>query len=198
MLIFMEGSFEGGFTAVGPFYTQEDLDEWRNSSEADGFQMEVQSPMSNWENDFIQFPRLLSEVWANIEMYEDTKEDLLESMDITEDELEHLFERADRIWQDIKNQDLQPCEACEGNGWLETTEDKVERCDACKKYPNDDEAKKAFDLEKDAEYCVHCGKPLLGDTVEYPELPYSTMSAKKGESGILCLDCDSKLKETIT
>ena len=35
------------------------------------------------------------------------------------------------------------CESCGGCGYLDTTEDKIERCDMCKKFPNDDEARKA-------------------------------------------------------
>lgn len=34
-----------------------------------------------------------------------------------------------------------PCEACDGRGWLETTEDTVERCDACAVFANDDLAR---------------------------------------------------------
>lgn len=41
-----------------------------------------------------------------------------------------------------------PCEACGGVGWLETTEDKIERCDTCKKFNNDSEAEEAFNKEK--------------------------------------------------
>ncbi len=29
------------------------------------------------------------------------------------------------------------CDGCDGLGWVETTEDKIERCDACKRYSTD-------------------------------------------------------------
>lgn len=32
------------------------------------------------------------------------------------------------------------CEACEGIGWLETTEETIERCDTCKVFPSDEAA----------------------------------------------------------
>lgn len=36
------------------------------------------------------------------------------------------------------------CESCGGAGYLETTEDTIERCDSCKKYANDESAGEAF------------------------------------------------------
>jgi hypothetical protein len=38
------------------------------------------------------------------------------------------------------------CEACDGTGWLETTEEGVERCDSCKQFPNDEAAQQAYRL----------------------------------------------------
>lgn len=32
------------------------------------------------------------------------------------------------------------CDSCNGSGYLETTEDRVERCDGCKFFPTDEEA----------------------------------------------------------
>jgi hypothetical protein len=36
------------------------------------------------------------------------------------------------------------CESCGGDGFLETTEDTIERCDSCKKFANDELAGEAF------------------------------------------------------
>lgn len=35
-------------------------------------------------------------------------------------------------------------DGCGGSGWLETTEDTIERCDLCKKFENDDLALEAW------------------------------------------------------
>ena len=56
----------------------------------------------NWKNDKIQFPRLLAEVWANVEISEKDWKDLAESMDLSDIELESLFNRAMKEWERIK------------------------------------------------------------------------------------------------
>lgn len=53
----------------------------------------------NWNNNAIQFPRLLSEIYANCTIDLDT---LCESMDLTPAEIMEIFERADNEWQAIK------------------------------------------------------------------------------------------------
>ena len=54
---------------------------------------------SNWKDNAIQFPRLISEIMATQEI---EIEALCQSMDLTEVEVEELFDRADAIWQEIK------------------------------------------------------------------------------------------------
>jgi len=56
--------------------------------------------MSNWENNTIQFPRLLAEIMATQDALNIPA--LAESMDLTVDEVGELFDRADAIWQRIK------------------------------------------------------------------------------------------------
>jgi len=56
--------------------------------------------MSHWEDDSVQFPRLLAEIMAtqdNLDMPA-----LAESMDVSIEELNELFDRADRSWESIK------------------------------------------------------------------------------------------------
>ena len=56
--------------------------------------------MSNWENNAIQFPRLLTEIMAT----QDTLDlrALAESMDLSIDEVGELFDRANAAWERIK------------------------------------------------------------------------------------------------
>jgi len=58
--------------------------------------------MSKWENNAIQFPRLLSEIIA-VGIDEQQWDDILESMDLESDELNELFDRAQTEWERIKN-----------------------------------------------------------------------------------------------
>lgn len=55
-----------------------------------------------WERDDIQFPRLLAEIRANVEVSEKEWQDICESMDINEVELEQLWNRAGKKWEEIK------------------------------------------------------------------------------------------------
>jgi hypothetical protein len=55
----------------------------------------------NWENDRIQFPRLLAEIKA-VGLTADQSRGLCLSMDITLDELCELLDRAEEEWERIK------------------------------------------------------------------------------------------------
>lgn len=63
---------------------------------------EVDISNDKWKDNSIQFPRLIAEIAANIEMKEQHWNDLKESMDISEDELNELFDRANDEWERIK------------------------------------------------------------------------------------------------
>lgn len=58
--------------------------------------------MGNWENDLIQFSRLIAEISATVDISEDDWNALCESMDLTDDELNALFDRAGEKWNQIK------------------------------------------------------------------------------------------------
>lgn len=58
----------------------------------------------NWYNDLIQFPRLIAEISACVDIKEDDWNALCESMDLSTDELNELFDRAQVEWERIKNQ----------------------------------------------------------------------------------------------
>jgi hypothetical protein len=53
-----------------------------------------------WENNNIQFARLLSEIYSTQEIDFDV---LSESMDLSHDDITDLFNRAETEWQNIKN-----------------------------------------------------------------------------------------------
>ena len=59
-------------------------------------------PQANWENNAIQFPRLIAEICANVEFKPEHWKDLQESMDLSEDKLNELFDRANDTWENIK------------------------------------------------------------------------------------------------
>lgn len=56
----------------------------------------IMSKTEPWDNDLIQFARLLSEINYTHDL--DLKV-LRESMDLTNDDLFALFQRADKVWQ---------------------------------------------------------------------------------------------------
>jgi hypothetical protein len=59
-------------------------------------------PDVNWQNDAIQFPRLLAEISANIDWTRRQLEDLMEATDLTKEQLMEIFERATTAWDTIK------------------------------------------------------------------------------------------------
>lgn len=56
---------------------------------------------ANWQNNAIQFPRLLCEIMASQENLDLAA--LAESMDLSIDEVNELFDRANTAWESIKN-----------------------------------------------------------------------------------------------
>lgn len=66
-----------------------------------------------WKRDDIQFPRLLAEIWG-VGIGDKESAALLETMDLTEEEVNELFERADREWQFVKAHG--PDEGCSESG----------------------------------------------------------------------------------
>lgn len=56
---------------------------------------------SRWENNCIQFPRLLAEIRA-VGLTNQQVEGLCDSMDVTAEELDSLFDRADEDWEAVK------------------------------------------------------------------------------------------------
>lgn len=56
---------------------------------------------ARWYNDSLQFPRLIVEIRATQDL---DFQALCESMDLEEDDLDELFDRADRAWEGAKAQ----------------------------------------------------------------------------------------------
>jgi hypothetical protein len=58
-------------------------------------------PYASFGNDLVQFPRLLSEIRANVEISDCDMKLLCESMDLNESDITYLFENAEIEWQRI-------------------------------------------------------------------------------------------------
>jgi len=56
--------------------------------------------MSRWDNNEVQFARLLCELVANVDNLE--FELVAESMDLSKEELTSLYDRADLVWERAK------------------------------------------------------------------------------------------------
>lgn len=59
--------------------------------------------MSKWQDNSIQFPRLLAEIIA-VGLSEEQWDGLLDAMDLESDDLSELFDRAQEEWERIKEQ----------------------------------------------------------------------------------------------
>jgi hypothetical protein len=57
-----------------------------------------------WEDDKIQFARLLSEIRANTHIAWEDHMDLVKSMDLDGDRIEELFDRAEKVWEKSKQE----------------------------------------------------------------------------------------------
>lgn len=57
---------------------------------------------NKWLDNSIQFPRLLAEICATCQIRKKDFESLCESMDLTKDEVNELFDRAQAEWEKIK------------------------------------------------------------------------------------------------
>ena len=66
------------------------------------------NPDAKWNDNAIQFPRLIAEISANVEITDKEWEDMCDSMDVTPVELEQLFNRASAEWERLK------AEICQG------------------------------------------------------------------------------------
>ena len=64
-----------------------------------------------WERNDIQFPRLLSEIWA-VGLTPGQMRDLAESMDLDAADIEELFERAEEIFEGLKEHLEAPLPNC--------------------------------------------------------------------------------------
>ena len=56
-----------------------------------------------WNNDIIQFARLLTEINATVEFSDNDFEALCESMDLEKDRIHELFNRADKLFEKAKS-----------------------------------------------------------------------------------------------
>lgn len=87
------------------FLSEEQLVEIDDDSEIDHIIETQANPDAVWENDNIQFTRLVAEICANVDISETDRKALCESMDLTGDELNKLFDRAQKRFEDFKDLD---------------------------------------------------------------------------------------------
>lgn len=64
--------------------------------------------MDAWNNNRIQFPRLLAEINSVVGLDEKEIEALCESMDLRPHEIYELFDRAEKEWTTIKQRTVPP------------------------------------------------------------------------------------------
>jgi hypothetical protein len=55
-----------------------------------------------WDRDDVQFPRLLAEIASTVELTKDQLQAVCESMDLKEEDLSALFDRAELAWNKLK------------------------------------------------------------------------------------------------
>jgi hypothetical protein len=60
------------------------------------------SPQTLWDLNSVQFPRLLAEIYATVALTPKQWRHLKESTNLTREEIEELFERADAEWTVLK------------------------------------------------------------------------------------------------
>ena len=61
-----------------------------------------------WREDSIQFPRLLAEIAGCVDLSVKQYTALADSMDLTFDQLDELFDRAQASWERIKERTVRP------------------------------------------------------------------------------------------
>ena len=86
----------------GDFLSEEQLVEIYDYSEIDHIIETQANPDAAWENDHVQFTRLVAEIGTNVEISESDRKALCDSMDITDTELNQLFNRAQNHFEEIK------------------------------------------------------------------------------------------------
>jgi hypothetical protein len=64
------------------------------------------NPQKNWENNAIQFSRLIAEMEASGAFTEELSETLCTEMDISMDDLSEIVDRAQKTWDEIKSQTI--------------------------------------------------------------------------------------------
>lgn len=100
------GNFAEGFQLVGPFTDFEAADaacpdaEWLWSVEPPS------DPQTNWQNNGIQFARLIAELEATELLNEHYVKELADSMDLEPSQVEEIVERAKTVWDEIKRQTM--------------------------------------------------------------------------------------------
>lgn len=67
-----------------------------------GYRKAEEKQVSPWDDNSIQFPRLICEINACVDIRGKDWQTLCESMDLQEEDVEELFDRANDEWEKIK------------------------------------------------------------------------------------------------
>jgi len=57
---------------------------------------------NKWNDNSVQFPRLISEIFSTVNISDESMDGLCESMDLTESEVQEIVDRAHAEWEIIK------------------------------------------------------------------------------------------------
>ena len=69
----------------------------------DGIWLGLNDPLEpDWDNNYVQFARLIAEINATVDIKEEDWKELCESMDLQEDEVNQLFDRALQVFEQSK------------------------------------------------------------------------------------------------
>ena len=101
-------SNEFGWTSLdqATFFTEEET-QTLNTTAPDGIWVMAHEPLeASWDNNYVQFARLIAEINATFPISFDEWEGLKESMDLNDAELNDLFERATEVFETAKKKML--------------------------------------------------------------------------------------------
>jgi len=90
---------------LADFYSAQDAVEM--NLPLDGQWVMMNDPLDpSWENNYVQFARLLCEINANVDISKHDLSDLCDSMDLDVKEINELFDRAHIVFENAKEKNI--------------------------------------------------------------------------------------------
>jgi len=81
-------------------YTENETSQFNSAVGGRWIELKNENPL--WEDNYVQFTRLLAEIMATGCLTEEVWDTLLDEMDLESDDLSELFERAQEEWERMK------------------------------------------------------------------------------------------------